>query len=426
MMLLPGTTFINSGGLQRFHLDRALKFFLLKSALDEDGTERGRIASESSALQTVSGRSGADIVTLGSSFFWFYADRLYDCVTRGEPIQLHHLRLFLTQLFDCFFPLLQDADSVVLTGAPPDIVLPCLGVRVRTSGQDCRLTRLSSDRLGLAGEGLDLTIDLHSPGEHRLPGISLTPTAQLLFGIDSLVEDALASQSMADLSPEASRELAEMLRQALELIRAADGTLTKHLESIIKWYFPIKTQDKRHVHNSFTVASLQGVIFLSESYSFLSLAEAVVHEFYHNELWIAMAVDKHLRNPSEEILYSPWRKDARPLLGLYHGIYVFTGLLEFFAAGEQAPSLREHHEHFRSRRRSIFHQLRTALAQVRAEDLEPKGREFIASLAEIVQRHGEELGAASHKVPEAQRAHWLEWSSRYPELSQMATPPAGV
>jgi hypothetical protein len=424
--MLPGTAFLNSGGMQRYHLDRALKFFLLKSSLDESTGEVGRMVADSPALQTVAARSGADIVGLGSTFFWFYVELLYDRAKQEEPFPTGHFHLFMTQLFDCFYPLLQDADSVVLTGATPDIVLPCLGIRVRTGGRDFRMTRLSSRRIGIAGEGLDLTIELDAPGEYGLPVIALSPTARLLFGIDSLVEDAMANQSIADLSGEEGREFAALLVQALDLIRVADRDVARQIDAIIKWYFPIKTHDKRQVHNSFSVASLHGAIFLSESYSFLPLAEALVHEFYHNELWMAMMVDKHLRNESAETLYSPWRKDARPLLGLYHGIYVFTGLLEFFTAGAREPALREHHSHFHARRCSIFHQLRTALAQVRSEDLEPAGRELIGSLSAIVGRHGEELGAMAVAVPDWQRTHWLEWSARYPDLSRLATPPIGV
>lgn len=424
--MLPATAFLETGGLQRYRVDHVLRFFLLKSSLDESTGEIGRIASGSSALQAVGALSGAEIVAHGSSFFWHYVDILYECVTRGEAIPKERFRLFLAQLFDSFFSVLNDSDAVVLAGPPPDIVMPCLGLRVRTSDQEIEVARLAGGRIGIVGATLDLVIDPDFPGEHRLPGLSLTPTARLLFGIDSLLDDALASQNIAELSPEACAELAELLTRSLELIQVADPAVAERIDATIKWYFPVKTSDKRHIHNSFTICSLNGAIFLSESYSFLPLAEALVHEFCHNELWMAMMVEKHLRNPSEEVLYSPWRKDVRPLLGLYHGTYVFTGLLEFFAAAGRQPALAEHHEHFHARRRDIYHQLRTALAQIRSEDLEPKGREFVDSLAEIVRRHGEELGATFDSVPERQKRHWLEWSARNPDLSRTATPPAGV
>lgn len=426
-MMLPGTRFLRSGGMQRYELDRALKFFLLKDLLDEREQETGGVVAGSTALQTVAARSGSDVVAHGSSFFWYYVSSLYDSAVGGGPIPEGHLRLFLTQLFDSFFPLLADADSVALVGPPQDVVLPCLGLRVRTGGQDCRLVRLSASRIGVQGEGLDLAIDLGDPpGEHRLPAIPLTSTARLLFGIDSLLDDALASRSIAELSPEASRELADLLGKALDLIRVADPAVADQMDAIIKWYFPIQTQDKRQVHNSFSISWLHGAIFLSESYGFLPLAEAMVHEYRHNELWMAMSVDKHLRNASQTTLYSPWRPDARPLSGLYHGLYVFTGLLEFFAAAGRRPALCEHHEHFLARRHGIFHQLRTALAQVRREDLEPRGLEFVEAMTEIVERQGEELGILAAAVPEHQRRHWHDWSARYPELSRTATPPAGA
>ena len=80
----------------------------------------------------MSSRSGSDVVAQGSSFFWYYVSSLYENASRGGPLPSGHLRLFLTQLFDSFFPLLADADSV----PSPDVVLPCLGLRVRTGGQD--------------------------------------------------------------------------------------------------------------------------------------------------------------------------------------------------------------------------------------------------------------------------------------------------
>ncbi len=425
-MMLPATAYLASGGLQQFQRNRVLKFFLLKEAIDASDGQVGRIAAWSSALQTVAARSGSEIMALGSSFFWFYVDALYEDVARGTAIPEERFRLFLTQLFDSYFPLLGDADSVALDGSEEDVVLPSLGLRARSVGGESRLTRLTPGRVGVEGECQTLAIDINAPGEYGLGGVKLTPTARLLLGVDSLLDDALANKSIADLSAVECREFAALLGEAFDLIRAADGGVAEQMDSIVRWYFPIKTHDKRTVHNSFTVASLNGVIFLSESYSFLPLAEALVHEFYHNELWMAMTVEKHLGGSAEEVLYSPWREDARPLLGLYHGSYVFTGLLEFFAAAGREPALREHHAHFQARRCFILHQLRTALAQVRFDALEERGREFVESLAEIVRRHGEELQGTGLSLPEIQKDHWHRWCARYPELVGSATPPAGL
>lgn len=423
-MTLPAEAFLSSGGWQRYHKDHALRFFLLHNFLEEAGGQVGEYAAAASALHRVAAMSGAEIIAHGSSFFWYHVEGLYDCVTKGEPLPDDRLAFFLGQLFDSYFSLLEDGDSV--TVAANEVILPCLGLSIPVGSQDCRVQRLDADRVGVTYDDVELTLEIASPGEHRLPHIEITPTAQLLFGVDSLLNDALASKELAKSAKDQSHELAEMLRQALDLIRVADEGLADRMASLVRWYFPIKTPDKRQVHNSFSIASLSGAIFLSESYSALPLAEATVHEFYHNELWLAMRVENHILGPRKETLYSPWREDARPLLGLYHGLYVFTGLLDFFAMGEREPTLRAHHEHFQKRRRRIYHQVRIGLAQVPFELLDERGREFIESLSEIVQRHGDELGAATDDAPNSLQDHWLKWAERYPELVSAATPPNGV
>lgn len=424
--MLPGAAFLQSGGYDRYRRDRALRFFLLKSFLDEAGGEAGRLARQSTALQTAGARTAAQIVENGSSFFWFYADLLYQAFSRGQPIPEHHLQLFLVQLMDCLFSVLEDSDSVVITDSIADVVLPVLGVRVRGTAGAKHLVRRSAGELELVGERETLTIDLRVPGDHTLPGLSLRRGARLLTGIESLLDDALAQQQIADLSADGLTEFGHLLNEALDLIERMDPTLAEQIHGIVKWYFPIQTPDKRHVHNSFTIAGLNGAAFLSESYSFLPLAEALVHEYYHTELWMAMKVDKHLADSGEEVLYSPWRPDARPLQGLYHAVYVFTGLLEFYLAGERQPDEKNHHAHFRARRRAIYHQLRTGLQQIRRGDLRPPAADCVAGLSEIVQRHGEELGLTDNPVPDKQRRHWHQWTTQYPHLRERAVCPLGA
>jgi hypothetical protein len=424
--MLPGTAHFRSGDLlQRYQQDRALRFFLLHGTLQEaDGAIADTVAA-SSALATIGTKNGAELLAHGSSFFWYHVEGLYECTTLGEEIPEQRLSLFLTQLLDSYYPLLEDGDSIAVS-AVDEVVLPCLGVRFPVGGAPCTVQRLDAGRVGVAWGGEELAIEIESPGDYRLSGLQVTPGARLLLGVDSLLIDALASQELAKLSDERNQELAESLAQSLDLIRTADPSVGQQMDSQIWWYFPITTPDRGNVHNSFTIASLHGAIFLSESYGLLPLAEAMVHEYYHNELWMAMRVETHITAPRREVLYSPWREDARPLVGLYHALYVFTGLLEFFDGASRVPALRRHHEHFRVRRWKVFHQLRTGLAQVPFDEFGERGREFISALGEIIERHGKELGVAAQAVPEEQKRHWLKWTERYPELAGMATPPAGV
>jgi|GEM_PF-2742740 hypothetical protein len=421
--MLPGTQFVQSGGRGQYHKDLVLRFYLLVSALEEDEGPVGQLAERSTALQTVARHRGSTVVESSSSFFWYHVDNLYESLDLGVAVTIQQLQLFLAQLLDSFYPLLEERDQVCLGAFTGELILPCLGLRIPVASEDLRVSRLDSQHLQVEGIDPILKIQLDSPGPHRLPVARLSDSARLLFGVDSLLSDALASKKIAHLTKAETQLYVGMLQRSLEVVTEIDPVLADHLQSVVRWYFPIETPDKGNIHNSFTIASLSGAVFLSESYTLLPLLEALVHEFYHNELWMAMRVEKHLRDAPEENLYSPWRKDARPLIGLYHGAYVFTGLLDFFATAEQVPSLGNSHQHFRARRIAIYYQVRTALEQFPFDKMEERGREYVEALSQIVRSHGESLGADQHAVPDIQQKHWLDWKALYPDFSLTAKPP---
>ena len=65
------------------------------------------------------------------------------------------------------------------------------------------------------------------------------------------------------------------------------------------------------------------------------MADAFIHEFYHNRLFFIEELgaffdraDDNQANAGE--FYSPWRNDLRPLHGLLHGLYVYIPLWRFW------------------------------------------------------------------------------------------------
>jgi HEXXH motif-containing protein len=77
-------------------------------------------------------------------------------------------------------------------------------------------------------------------------------------------------------------------------------------------------------------ASAFGAICLTPPTSCAVLAETVVHEVQHsklNALFDLVALQEPGSNP---LCYAPWRRDPRPLSGLLHGIYAFTGVVEYW------------------------------------------------------------------------------------------------
>ncbi len=134
-----------------------------------------------------------------------------------------------------------------------------------------------------------------------------------------------------------AKSLAAMIASSLKVIEDLTPELAARLGELVKWYVPLRSDDFR-VHNSFSASTLFGVIFLSDAYDDFRLAEAIVHEYHHNELFCLMAGETLFVEDQQELYYSPWRTDPRPLTGLFHAIYVFSNVLTFLELAQKRAS----------------------------------------------------------------------------------------
>lgn len=66
------------------------------------------------------------------------------------------------------------------------------------------------------------------------------------------------------------------------------------------------------------------------------LADSILHEHRHQRLYLVQRVDPLIARDWPTVS-SPWRDEPRPPSGLLHALYVFTGLLEFWAHLRRAP-----------------------------------------------------------------------------------------
>lgn len=73
-----------------------------------------------------------------------------------------------------------------------------------------------------------------------------------------------------------------------------------------------------------------GAICLTPPDSPGALAETVVHELQHSKLNAVLDLVTLHESTSNRLCYAPWRHDPRPLSGLLHGIYAFTGVVEYW------------------------------------------------------------------------------------------------
>jgi HEXXH motif-containing protein len=72
-----------------------------------------------------------------------------------------------------------------------------------------------------------------------------------------------------------------------------------------------------------------GAVALSAKATATQLAEALVHEIQHSKL-NALVDLVDLTTTDTGWVYAPWRDDPRGLIGLLHGIYAFTAVVEFW------------------------------------------------------------------------------------------------
>ena len=101
--------------------------------------------------------------------------------------------------------------------------------------------------------------------------------------------------------------------------------------SIIKTVTLVSISGKEELleHFSGSDSDRWGAMHMSNNLSYLNLAECLTHEASHQ--WMNLFefytsgefIEDGWTNNS---FVSPWRRDKRPLMGIYHGIYVFTNV----------------------------------------------------------------------------------------------------
>jgi HEXXH motif-containing protein len=208
-----------------------------------------------------------------------------------------------------------------------------------------------------------------------------------------------------------------MLGESLSLIRSVDPDLYGEIMTCIGWYVPIVTSDSR-IHRSYTREDVTGVMYLSNALDHILLAEAVIHEFYHTVLNLVTATEPvYEQGNTDDRFYSPWRDDPRPLHGLFHAIYVFSGVARFYALARKALAETVHEETVRLRSSKLYYQLSSALAQLPIHRLTCLGRDIVARIASQVQDGRYAPGVLDSGVAEAVYAHLEAWRKRNPDVA---------
>ncbi len=103
------------------------------------------------------------------------------------------------------------------------------------------------------------------------------------------------------------------------------------LISIIKSISFVEILGKEDLLNHFSGSDTYrwGAMHMYKNLNPLNIAECITHEASHH--WLNLyelycPTEFILNGWDDESFISPWRKDKRPLMGIYHGIYVFSNV----------------------------------------------------------------------------------------------------
>lgn len=130
-------------------------------------------------------------------------------------------------------------------------------------------------------------------------------------------------------SPEQSYPTKLMIESAIDIIKTAAPSLYDEIEFIIEEIRIFSSGNIRAGSNFNTL----GLIYISqqeETDDVSRYIEHVTHESAHNLLYAHWTIDPIFNNHSEQLYYTPFRNDKRPLSAIFHAMFVLARTVYIF------------------------------------------------------------------------------------------------
>lgn len=187
---------------------------------------------------------------------------------------------------------------------------------------------------------------------------------------------------------EVAREGTKLVRQAFEIIEEWRPALMSEIRSIdpdILFVRDLDAHPDKAV--SFSDNSIPGALYvgikvggrLIDPYL---LADSIIHEHRHQKLYLLQR-EVALVEVDSPLVHSPWRDDLRPPSGIFHAVFVFVHLHEYWehlAASGPSPEVRER---ARGELGVIVERIEAALPTLRGTRLTRRGNDLLDSLEEV-------------------------------------------
>lgn len=186
----------------------------------------------------------------------------------------------------------------------------------------------------------------------------------------------------------ASQESTVLVRKSFEIIESWRPKLMDEIRTLdpdIQFISDWEAHPDKAV--SFSDNSTPGALYISIRVSgrlidpYL-LADSIIHEHRHQKLYL-LQQEVPLVEIDSPLVNSPWRKDPRPPSGLFHAVFVFVQLQEYWKhLALNGPSL-EIRERAQRELDVIHDRIEAALPTLRGTRLTRKGAELIDCLEKV-------------------------------------------
>lgn len=120
-----------------------------------------------------------------------------------------------------------------------------------------------------------------------------------------------------------------LMNKAIEILRQADQELFSETEYVVN---EIRLFDSNYLRagTNFNTLGLIYVGTLSADDDVSRYIEHIVHESAHNVLYAHWTTDPIFHNHTDQLFYTPFRKDHRPLSAIFHAMFVLCRTLYAF------------------------------------------------------------------------------------------------
>lgn len=268
-------------------------------------------------------------------------------------------------------------------------------------------------------EGIDLDGRVRIPAAWREPLPAWRPTPEIAVNAHGvraafLLGGWLPGELTSDVRVCENPDIAlwqDRIAEGWDLLAAHHREVAEELAAAVTVLTPLHAPADGV--SSATLVDAFGCLFLSLAPDAASVAVTLAHELQHTKLNALMDLFELLKPVAGERFYAPWRPDPRPLAGLLHGAYAFTGVTAFWRRQrEHEPSAAaELHAHteFARWRVSALMAARTLFGSGR---LTETGHRFVSGMLEVLEQWSSEpvpkqaLTSAA-RLMEEHRAKWV-------------------